>query len=237
MNVEPEKIEMMVSMQKEYFDALETRSIDFRITQLKTLKATIQKYEEEIIEALRMDLGKSEFEGYVTEVGFVYNSISHTIKHLKKWAKPKRVGTPLSLQVARSKIYNDPYGVVLIIGPFNYPFQLTIEPLIGAIAAGNCAVIKPSEEAYHTAQIVDKIITEAFDQSFVCVIQGQKETTTQLLTQPFGLIFFTGSVGVGKIIMEAASKQLIPVVLELGGKSPVIVDSSANLDLAAKRII
>lgn len=222
---------------KEFFHTGSTKTLQFRLEQLRKLKDGIQRYEKRIIEALYKDLGKSEFEAYVTEVGFLLDSINNTMKNLKKWMKPEKAKTPFTLWPAKSFIMKEPYGTVLIIGPYNYPFQLLIEPLIGVIATGNCAVLKPSENTPHITSVVNELISELFDKSYVRVIEGEKETTSTLIHAPFDYIFFTGSVQVGKIVMEAAAKNLVPVTLELGGKSPVIVDKTANIDLAAKRIV
>ncbi|AIQ49876.1 aldehyde dehydrogenase [Paenibacillus sp. FSL R7-0273] len=222
---------------KEFFDKGTTKDPAFRVTQLQKLKDAIRRYEPQIIEALRKDLHKSEFEAYATEIGFTLESISYMMKHLRRWAKPARVKSPLHMFPSKSLILSEPYGTVLIIGPFNYPFQLLIEPLIGALAAGNCAVLKPSESTPAVAAVIEDMIRETFEPGYVRVIQGEKETTNLLIHAKFDYIFFTGSVPVGKIVMEAAAKQLVPVTLELGGKSPVIVDQSANLETAAKRIV
>ena len=222
---------------KTYFTTNETKNLDFRIASLKLLKSNIKKYEKEILGALYKDLGKSEFEAYSTEVGFVLDSLSNFIKNLKIWAKVKKVKTPIHQYPSKSYIMYEPYGTVLIIGPFNYPFQLLIEPLIGAISAGNCVILKPSESTPTISALTKKIIEETFDKKYIRVIEGEKETTSVLINSPFDYIFFTGSVAVGRIVMEAAAKNLVPVTLELGGKSPTIVDNTANLDIAAKRIL
>jgi len=222
---------------KKFFNTGETRNMDYRISALKRLKDVIKKYEKEIINALYRDLGKSEFEAYGTEIGFVLDSIGNFIKNSKSWAKTKKVRTPLHQFPSKGYIMYEPYGTVLIIGPFNYPFQLLIEPLIGAIAAGNCAILKPSECTTTVSGLVKKIIEETFEEKYIRVIEGEKEITSTLINLPFDYIFFTGSVPVGRIVMKAAAENLVPVTLELGGKSPVIVDKTANLELAAKRIL
>lgn len=222
---------------EEFFHSGKTKDISFRIDSLNKLKASIKKYEKEILEALYKDLRKSEFEAYSTEIGFVLDSIGYISKNLKKWSKPKKVKTPIHQIPSKSYIMYEPYGTVLIVGPFNYPFQLLIEPLVGALAAGNCAVLKPSESTPNISALIKKLIEETFDKNYVRVIEGEKETTSALINAPFDYIFFTGSVPVGRIVMEAAAKNLVPVTLELGGKSPVIVEESANLDVAAKRIV
>ncbi len=235
--LDSENLNNLLKVQKEFYYKGMTQSVSFRIRQLEKLGSSIHRYENKIIEALNQDLGKSEFEAYATEVGFVYHSIRYLIKNLNKWSKPQRVKTPLHLQPSKSCIIREPYGTVLVIGPFNYPFQLLIEPLIGAIAAGNCVILKPSENTPHLSAVVEQLIKEIFPRKFVCVIQGGREETSLLIHAPVDYIFFTGSVPVGKIVMEAAAKNLVPVTLELGGKSPVIVDRTANLNLAAKRIV
>ena len=191
------------------------------------------------MDALYNDLKKSNFESYVSEIGIIYDEINLHIKNLKTWAKKEKRKTPFVHFPAKSYIYKEPYGVSLIIGPFNYPFQLIMAPLIGAISAGNCAILKPSENCPKTALLLEKLINTNFKESYISVVDplGGKETVSYLLDLKFDYIFFTGSVRVGKIIMEKASKNLIPVTLELGGKSPCIVDNTANIDLTAKRIV
>jgi len=189
------------------------------------------------MDALKQDLNKSEVEAYTSEIGILLEEIRFTLKHLAKWMKPKKVKTALTHVGSKGKIVPEPYGVALIIAPWNYPFQLALSPLVGAIAAGNTAIIKPSELTPSVSRVIQELLAEAFDPAFVTVIEGAVETTSLLLKQPLDYIFFTGSVNVGKIIMQEAGKQLIPVTLELGGKSPCIVHEDANLDLAAKRIM
>ncbi|MGR6543870.1 aldehyde dehydrogenase [Paenibacillus tundrae] len=231
------EVEEILKHQHEFFRSGATRSVDYRIEQLKRLKLAIQQYESQLIEALYQDLGKSEFESYTTEVGFMLDSITQTIKKVKKWVKPVKVKTQMALIGSKSYIIPEPYGSVLIIGPFNYPFQLLIEPLVGAIAAGNTAVLKASENTPAVSSVVRELIASVFEPSYVKVVEGAKDTTTALIHAPFDYIFFTGSVPVGKIVMEAAAKNLVPVTLELGGKSPVIVDEHADLKVAAQRIM
>lgn len=232
-------LDNILKIQKDFYNLGITKNLDWRIERLKVLKEIIKKYEEEILNALKEDLHKSSFEGYATEVGIVYEEINTAIKHLKKWAKPEKKRTSISYFPAKSLILKEPYGVVLIIGPFNYPFQLCMAPLVGAIAAGNCVVLKSSEHSQSTGKIIDKIIKEAFSEEHVSAVdyRGGKESVQKLINQPFNYIFFTGSVKVGKIIMSAAAKNLIPVTLELGGKSPCIVDYDSKVQLAAKRIV
>ncbi|MNW29170.1 Aldehyde dehydrogenase [compost metagenome] len=231
------QVEELLQQQKAFFETGATRSVTARIERLQQLKRTIKQYELRLVEALYDDLGKSDFESYTTEIGFVLDSISNTVRHLKSWAKPKKVRTPYQLIGASSQIMSEPYGVVLIIGPFNYPVQLLIEPMLGAIAAGNTAVLKASEHTPHVSAVIREIIGSVFEPGYVQVVEGAKETTGALIHAHFDYIFFTGSVPVGKIVMKAAADNLIPVTLELGGKSPVIVDREADLEVAAQRII
>ncbi|WP_190616170.1 aldehyde dehydrogenase family protein [Tepiditoga spiralis] len=226
---------MLLEM-KEYFFIGKTKDVNFRIEQLKKLKKSIIKYTDEIIVALEKDLGRHKYETYAAEIGTVLKSINYSIKNIKKWSKVKKVKTPLHLFSAKSYINPEPYGVVLIIGPFNYPFNLLIEPMIGAITAGNTVVIKPSEDTPNVSKVINKIISENYDFNYIRVVEGEKEIVSNLINMKFDFIFFTGSVKVGKIIMEAASKNLTPVTLELGGKSPCIVDKTANIKVSAKRI-
>ncbi|HWO75533.1 MAG TPA: aldehyde dehydrogenase [Bacillus sp. (in: firmicutes)] len=232
-----ENVTNILKEHQNFFNTNQTKNIDFRLKQLEKLKEGILTYELKITNALQEDLGKHPFESYTSEIGFVLNSITHMMKHLKKWAKPKKVKTPIMLFPSKSIIMYEPYGTVLIIGPFNYPFQLLIEPLIGAIAAGNCAVLKPSEVVPNVSAVITEMIETIFDKSYIRSVQGGIETNSSLINAPFDYIFFTGSVPVGKIVMEAAAKNLVPVTLELGGKSPVIVDKSADIKIAANRII
>lgn len=231
------KYEDILEGQRSYLSHLGTIDVDKRINNLKKLKKVIKKYEDEIIDALNKDLGKHIFEAYSNEVGFVYGSIDFVIKNLKTWTKVKKVKNDAAQLPGKSYIYKSHYGVVLIIGPYNYPFQLTIEPLIGAIAGGNTVIIKPSEYATATETIIEKIIKETFEQEYIAVVTGDYKVNSDLLDLEFDYIFFTGSVNVGKIVMEKASKHLTPITLELGGKSPVIVDNRADLKVSAKRIL
>lgn len=233
------EIELIFSEQKKFFESGKSKNIDFRINELKKLKKIIKENEEEILQALKKDLGKSNFEAYATEVGIIYDEINLHIKNVKKWARREKRKSPIVHYPSKSYVYKEPYGVTLIIGPFNYPFQLVIAPLIGAISAGNTAIIKPSENTINTAKLLEKIINNNFDKGYINVVGplGGKEVVSYLLDLPFDYIFFTGSVRVGKIVMESAAKSLIPITLELGGKSPCIVDSDANINLAAKRIV
>ena len=230
-------ISLAFNQQKHFFYSQQTKSIDFRMTQLEKLRLAILYYEQDIIEALRKDLGKHPLETYATEVGFVLNSIRTTQKSLKKWMKDEKVRTPLFLFPSNSRIVSEPYGTVLIIGPFNYPFQLLIEPLVGALAAGNTAILKPSELVPTFSNVIKDMIQQVFPSDYVDIFLGEKETTIDLLNQPFDYIFFTGSTSVGKSVMKAASEHLTPVTLELGGKSPTIITEQADIPLAARRVI
>lgn len=235
--VTSQEVEDLLSKHNEFFSTQKTKDIEFRIDSLRKLKEAIIKYEDQILQALHLDLRKNKVESYATEVGFVYNSIEEAIKNLKKWSKPKKVKTPIFLLPSKSYIINEPYGTVLIIGPYNYPFQLVIEPLVGVMAAGNCAVIKPSEVSPNVAKVIVKMISETFDRRYISAVEGGVETNTALINAKFDYIFFTGSTTVGKIVMQAAAKNLIPVTLELGGKSPVIVDKNVNVKSTATKII
>lgn len=231
------QIKDIVNSQREYFYSGETAEISFRLNALKTLERAIKAYEQQIFEALKKDLNKSPFETYMTEIGIVLDEIKYISKNLKSWCRNKRVKTPLSHFKSTSYIISEPYGVALILSPWNYPFQLTIAPLLGAIAGGNCVILKPSEYSVHTSRLLSKIIGESFDERYITVLEGGTEVNRLLLQENFDYIFFTGSASVGRIVMEAAARQLIPVTLELGGKSPCIVDRDVNVDMAARRII
>lgn len=224
----------VLQAQREFFATGQTRSLSFRIEQLEKLKAAIIDRQDVIIEAAKADLGRPDFEGYF-EVG-VLAELSYVLKHLKKWVKPQKASLPFSQMPGSAWVQSEPLGCVLIIGPWNYPFQLVISPLIGAIAAGNCAIIKPSELAPATSHVVAELIRSIYPFEFVDVQEGGADVAQSLLSQKFDHIFFTGGTRVGQIVMEAAAKQLTPVTLELGGKSPCIVDKNVNLEVAAKRI-
>lgn len=230
------EIKELINKQRKFYSSNISKDLKFRIQNLKLLRSIIIKYEKEIQETLRLDLGKSETEAYMTEIGMVLDEIKYNIKHLAKWAKKKYVSTPLSQFPARSYRIPEPRGLVLIISPWNYPFLLSIQPLIGAIAAGNCVIIKPSEYSVNTSKLLKKILTEIYSEAYVTVVLGEKEVAQELLKEKFDYIFYTGSTKIGKIVMEAAAKNLTPVTLELGGKSPCIVDEKCNVELAAKRI-
>lgn len=231
------EIEEVLKKQRSFFDTGKTKKFEFRWKALNRLEIVIKKYEKEIAKALNKDLHKSTFESYMTETGILLSELRYVKQNLKNWMKEKKVQTSLSLFPAKSVEMVEPYGVVLIMAPWNYPVLLCFQPLIDAIAAGNCCIIKPSGDAKASFQIIKKIVQEAFLAEFVTVIKDGEEENKKLLEQKFDFIFFTGGKRIGKLVMEQAAKHLTPVVLELGGKSPCIVDESADLKLAAKRIV
>lgn len=228
---------VMMKEMRAFFATGVTKDPDFRIAKLKQLRQTIRTHRAAIEVALNKDLGKSPEEAFLTEIQLVIDDIGHQIKHLKRWSKPKRVRSGLALFPSSSHILYEPYGLVLIIAPWNYPFQLLIEPLIGALAAGNCAVLKPSNQTPHTAALIEQLITACFEPSYVRVVRSDRHEMDKLLDEPFDYLFFTGSASTGRHIMQKAAAQLCPVTLELGGKSPCLVLPSADLKLAAKRIV
>lgn len=229
-------IQDLIKNQREFFGSGKTLSYQFRKSALIKLKKTILKYEDEIKDCLLKDLGKTSTESYMCEIGMVLSELSYAIKHLKSWMKKKRARTPLAQFHSKSFVVSEPLGVVLVMSPWNYPFMLALDPLVGAISAGNCVVVKPASYAKNTSQIIKKILGECFDEEYVAVVLGGREENAELLEQKFDYIFFTGSVSVGKVVAEKASKNLTPVTLELGGKSPCIVDETANLKVAARRV-
>ena len=232
-----EEIKSLLEKQRAYYRSGKTLPVSFRIEQLKRLYAAVKKYQTQISEALTKDLGKSSYEGFMCESGLALTEISYMIKHTRKFAKRKTVVTPLAQFHSHSYKQPVPYGNTLIMSPWNYPFLLTIDPLADAIAAGNTAIVKPSAYSPNTSKIVKKIIEECFEPEYVAVVTGGRLENTALLDQKFDLVFFTGSQAVGKEVLRHASEHLTPVVLELGGKSPCIVDKSASIRLAAKRIV
>ncbi len=230
-------IEEILEQQRAYFHSGATLPVSFRIENLKKLYAAVQKYEREIGEALTEDLGKSDFEGFMCETGLVLSELHYMIRHTRKFARERRVHTPLAQFTSRSYQKPTPYGNTLIMSPWNYPFLLTIDPLADAIAAGNTAIIKPSAYSPATSAVIKKLISECFDPRYVAVVTGGREENAMLLEQKFDFVFFTGSQSVGKEVLRHTAETLTPAVLELGGKSPCIVDSTAKLPLAAKRIV
>lgn len=231
-----EKIKSVFDLQEQHKFDLRKTDAKTRISKLKRLKQALENSEDEIYVALEKDLRKSRFETAVTELFFTYAEIDHAIKKLSGWMKPKSVSKTISNLFAGNKIYYEPKGVCLIIAPWNYPFQLVMSPLISAIAAGNCVMLKPSELSSNTAAVINKIISKTFDAKEIACFEGDAEVSTTLLKLPFDHIFFTGSSAIGKVVMAAAAKNLTSVTLELGGKSPAIIDNSANLKKAAEKI-
>lgn len=230
------EIEKIIERQKTFFATGKTLEVKYRIDALKRLGIAIERNEDEILQAIKNDLGKSGFESYMCEVGMVKSEISYMIKHVKSFAREKTVRTPMSNFAARSYVKPVPYGNVLIMSPWNYPFLLTIDPLVDALAAGNTAVLKPSAYSPATSTVIKKLVEECFNSEYVAVVEGGRAENQCLLKGDFNYIFFTGSKGVGREVMAKASEKLIPVTLELGGKSPCIVDKSANIKMSAKRI-
>lgn len=227
----------IVNNQRAYFKRLETRDIAFRKARLKTLKRAIQAYESRFYEAIAQDFSKSVFDTFTTELAMVYHDIDYYLKHLKHLAKPQKVATNMVNMPGRSRVYPEPLGCCLIIGAWNYPYQLSLSPAIAALAAANTVVLKPSELAPKSAAVMAQMVSEYFDADYFTVVEGGVDETTALLQCRFDKLFFTGSSKVGKIVYRAAAKQLTPVTLELGGKSPVVVSRSANIALAAKRVV
>ena len=223
--------------QKEYFQSGATLPLEFRLAQLRSLYRGIKRFEPQILEALRSDLGKSAEESYMSEIGMCLTEIQHTARHLREWSRPQRVPTPLMHFPGSSRIVREPRGVCLIIAPWNYPFLLAVGPMISAIAAGNCVTLKPSEYAPATAAVLKKMLDVCFEGRFCRTVTGGAEVSAAETARPYDMIFFTGSTAVGRKVMEAAAQNLTPVVLELGGKSPCIVDETADLPVAAARII
>lgn len=231
------EIEQLIYQQQQFFKSQKTKDLSFRKNALKKLLAEIQKNEEAIQHALYQDFKKSIFESYISEIGIVIAELKLAIRKLNRWSKPKTVVPSILNFPSWEKIYKEPYGTVLVIGPWNYPFQLSISPLIGAIAAGNTAILKPSELTQNTSQLVAEIIKNCFEESHITVVQGDAGTARSLLNSKWDYIFFTGSISIGKLIAKAAAENLTPTTLELGGKSPCIIHESANINISAKRIV
>ncbi|MCH2046360.1 MAG: aldehyde dehydrogenase [Saprospiraceae bacterium] len=230
-------IKDLIKAQRNYFSTGVTKDIAFRKQQMNKLKKLIEENEDRIVEALHKDLRKHEFEAYATEVGFVLVDLKKAISNVGKWAKPRKVGTPLFQFKAKSYVKPDPYGVTLVIAPWNYPFQLLFAPVVGAMSAGNTVVLKPSELAPHTSKLAAELINNNFDPEYMVVVEGGIPESQALLAERFDYIFFTGGTAVGKIVYQAAAKHLTPVTLELGGKSPCIIDKDTHLKYTAKRIV
>lgn len=227
----------LLQVQREFFLTQQTKTVEYRKEKLLKLKTIIQQNEKLLYEAIYKDFGKSETETYLTEIAFVYNEIDYFLKNLHRLSRPEKVSTNLPNLPGKSRIIYEPLGCILIIGAWNYPYQLTLSPLVAAMASGNCCIVKPSEIPQHTMLALEKIINENFADRYVHVIRGGVEETTELLKLRFDKIFFTGSTRVGKIVYEAAARNLVPVTLELGGKSPVFVTQYADIDVAARRIV
>ena len=230
-------MKQLVSLQRNYFNSNATKPVAFRLTQLNKLKDILESNEDLLQEAVHQDIGKGTFETFLTEFYFVHDELKTAIKDLQEWARAKPIDTNLLNAPAKSYVIPEPLGVSLVIAPWNYPFQLSLAPVVAAIAAGCTIVLKPSELTANCSRLLAKMITENFDREYFAVVQGGIPETTELLAQKFDVIFFTGSVPVGRVVYEAAAKHLTPVVLELGGKSPAIVAADSNLDIAVRRLI
>lgn len=231
------KIEELVKNQRTFFRSHRTLDVDFRIHYLKKLYQSIKSHEQDILKALETDLGKSETEAFMCEAGLTLSELSYQIRHIRRWAGKSFKHTELTNFPSCSFTIKEPYGVVLVMAPWNYPFLLTMEPMIGAVAAGNCCIMKPSAYSPATSSVIAKIIRETFPPEYVAVVEGGRAENTELLNQRFDYIFFTGGVTVGRLVMEKAAAHLTPVTLELGGKSPCIIEKSCNLKLAARRLV
>ncbi|MBR2465372.1 MAG: aldehyde dehydrogenase [Clostridia bacterium] len=231
------EISALLDGQRKYYASGATIPVKFRIEQLKKLYSSVKAHADEISDALMADLGKSRHESFLCEIGLSLSEIGYMIKHVKKFARPKKVRTPLAQFAAKSFTQAVPYGNTLIMSPWNYPFLLTVDPLATAIAAGNTAIVKPSAYSPNTSRVIEKIVAECFSSEYVCVVTGGREENSALLLQKFDMVFFTGSQAVGKEVLRKCAEHLTPAVLELGGKSPCIVDKSADIKLAARRIV
>lgn len=230
-------VKPIVEAQRAYYESGATIPVKARIEALKILKTAVEQYSEQLLAALKEDLGKSRSEAYMCEVGLTLSEISHVLSHIKRWARTEWKMTAITNSLAHSSIVKEPYGVVLIMSPWNYPVLLTLEPLVGALAAGNTVILKPSAYAPATSVVLKKMIDTFFDPKLVAMVTGGREENQALLNEKFDYIFFTGGVNVGKYVMRQASEHLTPITLELGGKSPVIIDQTANLWVAAKRVV
>ena len=235
-NTSTERIREIVTAQRGYFRSGATLSIKRRLDNLHALKGALKRWEKPLADALWADLHKSYEEGYMTEISIVLGEIDNHISHLKQWASPVHVPTPLKMFPSRSKVISEPLGCSLIIAPWNYPVQLLLNPLVGAISAGCTALLKPSPYVPTVSKVIEELIVETFEERYIAVVQGNRDVNTALFAERFDIIFFTGSPSLGRKVMSAAAQNLTPVVLELGGKSPCIVDSSANIATVARRI-
>lgn len=235
-NTSIERISHIVAAQRKFFREHKSLDVSYRLAALRRLRRAIEKHEAELTAALYLDLHKSYEEAYLTEFSILYGEIDNFLENLPRWAAPSKKRTPLKLKPSKSMVLTEPLGVSLIIAPWNYPVQLLLNPLIGAIAAGCTAVLKPSPYVPHVAEVLERLITKTFDESYVAVVQGHRDVNTALLKERFDVIFFTGSPELGRVVMRAAAENLTPTILELGGKSPVVIDRSANVEVAAKRL-
>ena len=235
-NTSAQRIESIVRAQREFFLTGKTRKHDFRREQLQRLQRAMKEWARPLFDALWQDLHKSEQEATLTELSIVEGEIRNHLHHLKRWMRPERRSTPLKMMPSRSRVVSEPLGTALIISPWNYPVQLLLNPLVGAISAGCTAVLKPSPYTPNVARVIEQMITATFEEKYIAVVQGNRDVNTSLLAQRYDVIFFTGSPSLGRIVMQAAAKHLTPVVLELGGKSPCIVDKGADVKIAAQRI-
>ncbi|MEI7956662.1 MAG: aldehyde dehydrogenase family protein, partial [Verrucomicrobiota bacterium] len=229
--------EAIIARQREFFQSGATRAPEFRRAQLLKLAGLLASHETKLLTALHADLRKSPHQGYASEIGFVRGEIRHALRHLSSWMKPERRRSPMLGWPARSHIHPEPYGLALIIGPWNYPLQLLLSPLVGAIAAGNCTILKPSEFAPQTAEVLEQMIRVGYPEDYLTIIRGERETSEALLRENFDSIFFTGGTAAGRDVMAAAARHLTPVTLELGGKCPCIVSHDAPVATTARRIV
>ncbi|MCI1209164.1 MAG: aldehyde dehydrogenase [Treponema sp.] len=230
-------IAKIVSEQRKFFSSGITRDITYRKNALRLLKTSMLKYEKELNDALKLDLNKAPMESFMTETALVQDEIKYQLRHISKWSRKKHAATTLAQFPSKGIVIPEPYGVVLIMAPWNYPYLLTMDPLIGALAAGNCCILKPSNYSIHVSQVIKKIITDVFEENYIAVIEGGRNENTQLLNQPFDYIFFTGGKTVGRLVLEKAAVNLTPVTLELGGKSPCVITKDTDCRQSAKRLV
>ena len=230
-------IQRIFNKQRDFFNSNHTKDVGFRVEQLKKLYRAIQKHEDPLYDALWKDLHKSKIEAYGSEIGLSLHETSFALKHIHSWTRSEKIGGQLLFPLSKARVESEPYGVTLTISPYNYPFSVCILPLIGSIAAGNCSILKPSEFSAHTTNLISTIVEETFDEEYIAVVQGDRTVTQSLLSLPLNYIFFIGSTAVGKLVMEAAAKNVIPLTLELSGKNHTIVDRDITLNTVAKRII
>lgn len=235
-SIDSNYIRQIIAKQRQFFFTGQTKDIAFRIAKLQLLKKIVIENQEEILVALKKDLNKPEFESYTAEYASLIQEINYVLKHIKKWTKPQKKSLPISFLPASAEVIPEPLGVSLIISPWNYPFSLALSPLVGAVAAGNCAIIKPSEFSPASSNLIAELISKNFPPAYICVIEGDGEVSQKILEEKFDRIFFTGSTAIGRVVMAAAAKHLTPLTLELGGKSPCILDHDIDIKVAARRI-